>query len=140
MASKTQSMLKASSAPETAGRRCRNGKHVSRVDRPSVKYLPLVNVHNDLAIVHSVWIEEVRGTVRRLFTNPLTAPINKPHGDHPRGRNVQLLLNPLAPKTFALRPSHLLLVILRAFPLALTSFPFSCLGSKPSHFDSQHAL
>jgi hypothetical protein len=78
-------MLKASSVSETARRGRRNDRHVSRVDKLSIKYLQGVNVHDDLVIVHSVWTGTVRGTVRTLLTHPLTALINRPPCGSPTG-------------------------------------------------------
>jgi hypothetical protein len=94
--------------------------------------------------VHLGWTGAVRGTVQTLFTDPITAPINRPTGDHRRGHNVcndtmtvhlgwtgavrgtvQTLftdpitdpnvLNPHALENFALRPLCLLFVLFRTF-------------------------
>jgi hypothetical protein len=51
---------------------------VSRPDRSSIKYLEVANVCNNLVIVHLVQTGVVRGVVQTLFTDPLTAPINRP--------------------------------------------------------------
>jgi hypothetical protein len=77
-------MLRASSVPEAAERGRPNDRHVSRVDRLSLKYLQVVNVCNDLVTVHLVWTGAVRRIVRTMFTDPLIASISRPPGDHPR--------------------------------------------------------
>jgi hypothetical protein len=66
-------------------RRRRNSGHVSGAVRFSIKYLQVINVYNDLVTVHSMWTGVVMGVVRTMFTDPLTAPINRPTGDHLRG-------------------------------------------------------
>jgi hypothetical protein len=50
---------------------------------------------------NTVWDWRGLGVVWIMFTNPLTAPINRLLGDHPKGRTIHLLLN-----TRALEPSY----------------------------------
>jgi hypothetical protein len=63
---------------EAVGRRRRSSGHVSKPDRSSIKYLEVANVCNNLVIVHLVQTGVVWGVVQTLFTDPLTAPINRP--------------------------------------------------------------
>jgi hypothetical protein len=69
---------------------------MSTVNRLIIKCLRVVNICNNLVTVHLEWTEAIRGGIQIMFTDPLTIPINRPHGDHPRGwgDNVYLLLNP----------------------------------------------
>jgi hypothetical protein len=43
--------------------------------------------------MYSTWDPGRLGVVRKMFTDPLTARINRPPWDHPGGHNVQLLLS-----------------------------------------------
>jgi hypothetical protein len=61
MAPEAQSTPKVSSALEVIGRWRRDSGHMSGDDRLSIKYLQIINVYNDLVIVHSAWTEAVRG-------------------------------------------------------------------------------
>jgi hypothetical protein len=61
MASEAQSTPKVSSALEAIGRWRRDSGHMSGDDRLSIKYLQIINVYNDLVIVHSAGPRQLGG-------------------------------------------------------------------------------
>jgi hypothetical protein len=52
-------------------------------DRLMVKCLQVVNICNNPVTMYSAWDPGQLGVVRTMFTDPLTARINRPPWDHP---------------------------------------------------------